>query len=278
MRFREFVARVAPPFLLDAVRLHLLREQPPVPEDFRIWEGIYGRFDETPRAGSGYSGERVVRAAETETRREIQRAREGGVVPWQSAGALLSLLGAVVCAWNGGRVRIVDFGGGTGVDFVHLINVLPPGAEVQYHIVELAAECAAGRRLFPDDRRLCFHEDIPRDLPAVDIVCSNSALQYVDDYVGTLHKLCALRARYLVLLRLSAGNIPTFVSAQRNLPGVVVPHWFFNLDEIVALASAQKYRVVFDGANDRCFNQQHFPERYRLNRFRNVVFARSDDA
>jgi putative alpha-1,2-mannosidase len=71
-----------------------------------------------------------------------------------------------------------------------------------------------------------------------------------------------------------AGDIPTFVSGQLNVPGSVLPVWFFNLQELIGKVEALGYRLAFKSALDRVFDMSNFPPTHQLHRQCNLLFSR----
>jgi putative methyltransferase (TIGR04325 family) len=253
---KKFLKSIAPPFVIDIYRF--LRWG-------RYWEGIYASFRDVPKVGSGFSDAGYAIPTIEDTRRAILAARNYRAVPTQvvEEDAFLPLLASVVAESNGGTLRILDFGGGAGISFVHLTSGLARRAKLDYHVVELEWACEAGRRLFADDDRIQFHAALPETLPDIDIVLMKGVLMSVEDYAGLLKRICGYRARFLFIVNLAAGGFPTFASAQRNLPGII-PHWFFNLDEIVRRVSSEGYALIFKGALMEQYRQDNFPESHRL--------------
>lgn len=261
MTLKSFLKSIAPPFLIDIYRFLRWGRY-----GSRYWDGIYPSFREIPKVGNGFSDAGLVIATTEETRHAILEARNYRTVPTQvvEEDAFLPLLASVIAERNGGTLRILDFGGGAGISFVHLTSGLARRARLDYHVVELEWACEAGRRLFADDARIQFHTALPETLPDIDIVLMKGVLMSVEDYAGLLKRICGYRARFLFIVNLAAGGFPTFASAQRNLPGIVLPHWFFNLDEIVQLLSGEGYALIFKGALMEQYRQDNFPESHRL--------------
>lgn len=272
MRLKQWVLRLAPPVLVDLYRR--LRRRPAAAAP--IWQGIHRAHRDVPRSGAGYGDPGLVQETLAHTEGVIAGTRRYGTIPTAVTGehTLLPLLASVLCKGSG-RVRVLDFGGGMGVAYVHLVSSVPSCGVIDYHIVEHEAVCEAGARLFESDPRVHFHASLPDDLPALDVVHVSSALQYVENYVGLLARLCAYGSTYVLFVKLSAGDIPTYATAQTNLPGMTVPYWFIDVKEIVRLMSLGGYSLIFKGALEREYRQDNFPAEYRLGRACNLLFARA---
>ena len=250
MRVRAVVKKVVPPLFVDAYRA--LRPRRPT------WAGVYPGFSAVPAAETRRQEDAWLDAS-------VDAAGYGAVVPdvLQEHG-FLAILASILCKQNGWRLRILEVGGGLGVSYVQLLHTLTDCGELDYHIVELEWACREGGRRFAGDGRLHYHRTLPPDLPSIDIVHLTQALEYVEDYADLLTRLSTYRPQYLLLVGLHAGPFATYATGQLNMPGAVVPQWFFNLDEVVGILRACDYRLVFKGAEDSVVDQHNFPEAYRL--------------
>lgn len=242
-----------------------------------IWEGVYERFRDVPSSGSGHESEEWIQGTLQETEAVLAGVGRAVTVPAEvtEERSLLPLLAGVVSGPAGGPVRIVDFGGGAGADYVRVRESLPH-AVLEYHVVEIESVCRAGRRLFANDDRIRFHENIPENMARPDIVYLCSALQYVEDYVGLLARLCALEARYILFVKLSAGDIRSFATAQKNVGRSSIPYWFLSVSEVVDLMGGHGYASAFKGALARTYDQSALPPERRLPRMCNLLFVRRD--
>jgi putative methyltransferase (TIGR04325 family) len=165
----------------------------------------------------------------------------------------------------------------------------PARANIDYLVVDNEESCERGRRLFKDvpgvlgdvspgtfasDLSVRFMSELPRDLENVDVVVLSSVLQFVEEYEKLLHDLAAFRPAFWFFGFLPAGEIPTFASAQLNVPGSVLPVWFFNVDELAQKIEALGYDLVFKSTLDRVFDMSNFPLTHQLPRQCNLLFRR----
>jgi putative methyltransferase (TIGR04325 family) len=239
----------------------------------RIWDGLYRSFDEVPSRYENDFEEKRAESVYRATRILIEESRKHHSIPYEVIGEhnLLPLLAATVTK-NDGTLTILDFGGGMGVSYVHLVNSLPAPSKIDYHVIEVPAICEKGSMLFEGDPRIHFHTDFPDDLERVDIVYVSSSLQYIRDFRGLIRRLCAYVPGYVFFVKLSAGDMPTYVTAQKNIRGAVIPYQFVNVDELVKVLESCHYELVFRGALERVYRQTNFPENYRLYRTCNLLF------
>jgi putative methyltransferase (TIGR04325 family) len=241
-----------------------------------IWEGVYERFRDVPVSGAGHESEEWIQGSLAEARRALADASAEEAIPLDvtEERALLPLLASIVSEGQGGRVRILDFGGGAGADYARVCASVPRAAMLEYHVVEIDSLCRAGRKLFSGDDRVRFHGALPEDLAAPDIVHVCSSLQYVEDYAGVLKKLCALGAPYVLFIKLSAGEIRSFATAQKNVGNSSIPYWFLSLAEVIDLMAREGYVLAFKGSLARVYAQDALPPERRVPRMVNLLFVR----
>lgn len=265
--WRQQIARLLPPVVADWIRG---RHQP----SRYFWNGVYPRLRDVPTTRADFDGEVIDEMFAT-----VQSARaqlQSGVKPalWHESLALVA--GAIVA--NRKRLHVIDFGGGGGSGFVHLLASLSTDVALDYLVVDNEQACAAGRAAFAGEPRIRFETTLPPIGTAVDLIYINSVLQYVDDYAAVLADVASRRAPFILLARLAAGEQPRFASQQVNLPGRAYPYWFLNLGELAEVMTGAGYRMAADTFDRRTYDLTNLPMPYRLERFRNVLFVRTDAA
>ncbi len=271
MNWKQAIRRIAPPLLVD---LHAkIRHGAQMGH---VWGGVYEHFRTVPTGGDGFRGSEWLRSLQVALEHQAAQCTADGTLSPSVAGenSMLPLLGSVVCHETK-KVTVLDFGGGAGGTFLPFISGMADCRAVDYHVVEMPEICEIGRRFWSREARIHFHAELPSELPAVDIVYISSALQYVEDYRGLLRRLCEYRPRFFLFVKLSAGDIPTYATRQRNVKGSSIPYWFVNVGELIALMAEAGYGLRFKGVLEREYNQDNFPERYRLRRACNLLFARA---
>jgi putative methyltransferase (TIGR04325 family) len=267
------VTQFAPPVLLTCLdRLGIIRKR-------RIWSGVYRRFADVPTTGEGFSGERW-RALVAEDLRRIREAESRNRSAFDRVdeeSALLSIVGAMVQTRRGGKLRVLDFGGGAGITYASLLTMLVEHAGLDYHIVELPWACEIGARAFKDDPRIHFHTSLPDDLPHIDLLHVSGVLENLEDYGATLRTLCARRASYILLTSLFAGDFQPFVTMLHNIPGSTAPFWFLNTREVIDTIEGCGYRLLFRAPLQAVYDQDNFVPELRLpgDRASVLLFARS---
>ena len=239
-----------------------------------IWDGVYANFGEVPTVGQGFASDAWLTDMERYTQTAVTALRSAGIpanVPQYHA--LLSLLAASLPVTER-PVRVLDFGGGMGIGFANVRRCMAAEIPLEYLIVDTEESCERGRRLLRDFSSVRFMSELPRDVESVDVIVLSGVLQFVEEYEKLLSDLSALRPSFWLFTFLPAGDIPTFASAQLNVPGSVLPVWFFNVNEFVLKVEALGYQLVFKSALDRVFDMSNFPSTHQLPRQCNLLFRR----
>ena len=239
-----------------------------------IWDGIYERFDQVPMLGQGFASAEWLSDMERYTRSAVMAIGSGraGIpenVP-QYHALLASLVASVAAVKR--TVRVLDFGGGMGIGFANVRRCTFGGLGFEYLVVDNEESCARGRQLLKEFPSVRFKSELPDESEPVDIMVLSGVLQFVEDYEDLLTNLARFKPPLWLFTFLPAGDIPTFVSAQRNVPGSILPVWFFTLEELVKKFEPLGYKLVFQSALDRVFDMSNFPSTHQLHRQCNLLF------
>lgn len=242
-----------------------------------IWDGIYESFDQVPVMGEGFASEAWLADMERYTSSALRD--DGGGVPEnvpQYHALLSQLLGTA--SPTGRAVRVLDFGGGMGIGAANVRRCLSDTIPVEYLIVDNRQSCERGRLLLQNFPWVNFTPELPPDVEQIDVAVLSGVLQFVERYEELLQRLAKFGPKFWLFTFVPAGEIPTFASAQLNVPGSVLPAWFFNLRELVAKVEALGYRMVFKSAHDRVFDMSNFPLTHQLPRQCNLLFRKQSPA
>ena len=161
-----------------------------------------------------------------------------------------------------------------GVGAVNVRRGMSEKISVEYLVVDNEASCERGRRLLREFSWVKFVTELPQDVGTVDVVVLSSVLQFIDKYEALLKHLSGFAPPFWFFTFVPAGEIPTFASAQLNVPGSVLPVWFFNLQELIEKIEALGYELIFKSALDRVFDMSNFPLTHQLSRQCNLLFRR----
>lgn len=251
-------------------------------KDNIIWEGVYQNFSDVPVQGPGFDGEKWI----SNSLEKIKSVRAEAVksIPLPPVSnyreALLPLL-AAMSHHEKSQLRILDFGGGIGFTYYQTMQALPNFDGIEYHIVEREPVCKAGREFFGDSsQNIFFHSELPEDKDGFfDIVHMGSSLQYIEDWKGLLSRLCSLSRKYLLLVDLFAGTIPTFASTQRYYDSRI-PMWFLNVDDLIRVVNSSGYDLTFKSVYkptiygaEQNLPMSNFDETHRLKYACNLLFT-----
>jgi putative methyltransferase (TIGR04325 family) len=179
--------------------------------------------------------------------------------------------------------RLLDFGGGTGFIYFRMFPHLLNSANVQWHVVDCNEPLLEMGKEFARDHNgyhIQFHTHLLKTGEnQFDIVYLNTVLQYIDEYEKVLRNLLAFNPRYVILTRLSAGDIKTFVTCQ-NLGGHKSPYIFVNFDELVQIFEDNGYKLVFKAPEaEESFAHtydRNIPSSLQIPYTMNVIFCRKE--
>ena len=196
-------------------------------------------------SGAGHNGDAWESNSRAKIRSLLDSPRFPGTIsalPRFNA-SLLPLLASIMSE-KLGHVRILDFGGGPGVTYVHVAGGISNPEKLDYHIVDTEVICRIGDEVFPGDERVHFHTALPDLAERVDIVHLGSSLQYIDDWKNLLKRLATYQPHYFMLTDVPAGTMASYVTAQ-NYYGSRIPARIFNFQEIVAEMAANAFSLLF---------------------------------
>ena len=241
------------------------------------WEGVYLNADELPKDIKGFDSKKFVRDTYSMTKALVEQSlinQNTIQLEVKDEVSLLPFLISSVFGRQKNKLRILDFGGGMGVTYLHLKSSINSTINLDYHVVEQKEMCEEGKNIFISDSSIHFHSELPADLKDINIIYINSALQYLMDYHSLLKKLASYKPEYILLVRLSAGDVPTFISIQKNVSDTRIPYYFFNLKELQAILLENGYDLIFKGAIGRKYNMDNLPPANRLEYQSNLLFIR----
>jgi len=245
----------------QALKVYWYRRRP-------VFRGAFPSFAGIPYEGWFSGGEWRDKAIA-----QVQTARrdDPSFVP-QSLSLSKAMLATVVGPLlnDSTPVRILDFGGAAGADYVNLRNALGPNARIQYLVVDEQSLISAGTDLFKDDPAISFTTTLP-DQGHFDVVYSCSSLQYIDDYRSAFAKFASYEPKAMLFLRHCVAR-ETFARQQMNRGSM--PEWAYGLSEIETLFDQHGYRLVMKCYSEDEFNSDNYPTDLRIERSANLLFAR----
>lgn len=205
-----------------------------------VFNGVYSEFPSETAYDNGMWLERSRRAV------KLVKSRSGAVPePLSQSKCLLP----IICA-QFEYPRILDFGGGLGLDYEWLKI---QGIKSDYHIVEVPALCRGKK----------YHKDIP-DME-FDIAYSFSSI-HTTDFRHVLKRFNDISPQYILLCKHPVYEGESFVRMQRGYG----PQWVMNLQEIKSLLP--KYALSFRALSEDNLNVDNFPPEYRVGTTTNLLF------
>jgi putative methyltransferase (TIGR04325 family) len=225
--------------------------------------GLYKSFDAFPNPTYPPTDAEMIRLSLSAMKRDDASA----MMIFHRGHDLLPVVAAML-----GRpgLRVLDFGGAGGLDYVGLRAA--GGDIAHYCVVEQSGICQAARDAWAartDGDRLVFREDMPPISERFDIVYAWSAIQYVPQPLELLAAFTVYQPRAILLVNHPVTHDHSFVRGQRG-DGYSCPTHVLSLRDIETALPG--YRLAFRGSDDFEFNVDNFPPAYRVGRCANLLF------
>lgn len=207
-----------------------------------VYRGPYADWAQAQAATGGYQHgdilSRVKRATQCVLRgvadyEQDGFAMHGAIPPSQALGALL-----LIAALDGGRLSVLDFGGGLGSHFLRWHAWLARIPELHWCVVEQAHFVETGKELFADEPRLSFAKSIvDAKAHAPNAVLASSVLHYLPEPLAALDEIVALGARGIVIDRTPFSDDEAHILSQRvpkSLGRASYPLWLLPRETVNA--------------------------------------------
>ncbi len=128
------------------------------------------------------------------------------------------------------------------------------------------------------ENSIVFHAEIPKKSDIqVDILYINTSLQYIYDYTSLLVVLLKHQPEYVILTRLVAGDMKTFITSQ-SIYGYTTPCIFINFQEIIDIFSENGFALLFKSPCPEEILEGEYdaniPEHLRIHNTSNLIFKR----
>lgn len=251
-----------------------------IDEKFNIWEGIYKSFASAREAGkgTGFGGDVYLTRSKMVATECVTALNSKRYIP-QFHKQRSNLLPVIVAMLNKKKISILDFGGGLGIGYMTLVESIPDAMErIEYTIVEVEKVSDLAKELLFKQKWNIKYENYIPDIESYDIVHAASSMQYVEDYKEWIVKLTSVKAEHILLSDVFAGEIETYVTLQ-NYYGSRIPHWFFNLNEIIGLFKKCGYQLAMKSTvSSRRLNQidilpmENFPQSHQIEETLHLLF------
>lgn len=242
----------------------------------RIWEGVYSYREQLPgNKDSEFSNDQWLVPLYLSVKKIRDDLENNRPIREKWAHRHLAMLAAALTGPSA-ALRILDIGGGMGGAYLYLLSMGIPASKLRYFIHEKEAVCAAGAPLLASYPGVSFHASLDEKFEPVDVVYISTSLQYFHNLGGLLSALKALKPRYILLTYLSAGEVPTFWTLQKNIPGIATPYRFFRMDELVKYFE-DDYEAAYHEKIKNPYSMKNFPSQYRLKTLSHLLFRKKTD-
>ncbi|MZH02851.1 MAG: methyltransferase, TIGR04325 family [Nitrospinae bacterium] len=252
--FGHLARLTLPPFIYQAlIRFRLRRILPFYPATYT---GVYSSFKEMDDAfpsSDYYNDNSLNELIERRRRHILERVDEQDPNEKDRYNFLCTL----VSVQPGRDVSILDVGAGLGEAFEYL-KIGCPGKNLKYKVLEIEQVVELAKRTV-EDPEIEFYADL-NDLSRVDLVFFGSSFQYFEnkfDFLRSILKLCPM---VVAICDSRMGDMPTFVTAQVNMPNRKIPYVVNNRSSLVEFFLNQGYVLVTQFTNPRSDNFNNFPE------------------
>ena len=142
-----------------------------------------------------------------------------------------------------GNIRIFDFGGGVGWQYIKLFR-LKEFFKIYYTIYELPEVVYISKDYFHNKgfKNIEFTDKMPGKDIKFDMCVLSSVLHYVEDYKGLLKDICLYNPKFIFISRLPAGDLQEFVTLQ-TINEASFPCYVFNWENIKKILSDLNYSI-----------------------------------
>ncbi len=236
------------------------------------WSGIYKSVSELPPAKEAFERGKWLYPLYLSAKLVKNSVEKGKPIPEKYRHDFLVSITQDLLKKNE-NLRIVDLGGGMGGAYLYLVSAGSPASKIRYFVMEVEAVSQLASPLLASHENLSFHAAPITEFQEADMVYISSALQYFEDFRKTLRMIAGWKARHLVMDRLAAGGIPTFLTRQKTIPGASIPYWFINRDELIEVLGGE-YTLEHEEDARPVEPMENFPEKYRLSHYRRMHFKR----
>jgi len=241
-----------------------------------IWEGIYSTFNDAPVDDEVFYSDKWL----SKQVQNITDIMGGNQLASITKNYPLTPVVAMILQQQE-YIKILDYGGGLGKEYLSLINSIKTFSQIECTIVETSAIVKQGIIIFENDNNITFLDGFPDKNTRFDLVHAGSSLQYVDNWKEFLEELVSSKPKYLLLSDILAGDIPSFVTVQLYY-GKNIRVRFLNKDELFAWLNHLGYTIIleeyYDGdifLNRKALPMDNFPSEYQLKYSQNYIFCKN---
>lgn len=242
-----------------------------------IFEGVYKTFDKAGGDINAFDSDIWINKQITKTLESLDKLKKQD---FTSKDYPLPIVVAMTLQYNC-PLRILDFGDGTGIQYIELIAKVPEALEkIDYHVVDGKSSIDNRPAELDQFKKLYFNSDLNNLSGKFDIIHIGSTLQYIENWQTLLETLNEkFNPQYFVLSDLMAGDISNFVSHQ-IFYDKKIPVWMFNKKDIITLFSQHNFEITYHsyflpnilGSNE--LPNYNLPSEQHLKHTLNLIFKK----
>ncbi len=246
---KSLIKQVTPPVIWDALRSRIVSTRPAVTYEgqFRSFEEVRLHYPDFTNYHSAASELEEVECA----RKKLKCFEEGRWPEDSPTLSRLNFLPTLLALYPAKTVSVLDIGGGYGETFLSLKSALP-GRDVHVTVMELPSTARHAAELFRDCPDIRFVDCMPNPGERFEAIHFGSSLQYFENYREILGRSTALEPGLIVISDTTMGDAETFVAAQVNMAGRVIPRMVFNRQEITDIIVSRGFDLLHASANYSC--------------------------
>jgi putative methyltransferase (TIGR04325 family) len=170
-------------------------------------------------------------------------------------------------------LKILDFGGGAGVDCRNLLNSLP-SADVTYCVVDLLEVCEKAKPLWKEETRISFLSSLPQQ-GAFDLVYSWGAIHYVPEPLNLFRRFTEYQPRAILIVGSPFTSGKAFVREQLNR-SKPFPQWVLSLPEVSDAMRSYGYRLALHVVHEHDYNVDGYAAGFRIPNSTSLLFLSND--
>lgn len=186
------------------------------------------------------------------------------------------------------KIVVFDFGGKTGLTFIHLLSTAPWAADaLEYFVIEKPnfVDRMQTGSFYQEHglNNIHFVRSVDEIASGIkpDIIYFPSSLQAMDDYKAMIKTSLALAPQHILITHTPMGlNTPTFSTYQIKFPPSPVKHWMINFNDVVEdFTKDSPYDLTYQlHATSDVLTFEEFPPAYQDIRITHMMFSRSNTA
>lgn len=258
----------------------LSRGKKPIGTDTITYRGLFDSFEAVIKS-YGSQPQYSTKLARAQSLQDLRllishyNSKTDFVPSWSSTR--FNFISSFVSGLGINDIGYLDIGGGYGETYLHLKQTTMK--RFQYRVLELPFAIDQSKPEFLEFKEIKFCQSLDDVDIDPHIVYFGSSLQYFNNYKKILSDAMDYQALFIVISDTPMGKVDTFACAQVNMPGIVIPRWVFNQNEINLILNSGGYELIHDSSNYFPFhNFNNYPLNYQGIAHKNVIFMRKNQA